>query len=388
MAGAPSSKGCRGCLKQKKKCDQLKPSCSRCARLKIQCVGAGKQKYKFKAFQPGTCQDPQETYSQTLDVVGMPSKPRLTVQITLPPTPSNDSSLLAGRFVAALGAADLRYSLVCYGDFLEYIPQRLGESDALDASVKALLCALPYHYNGQMPSDALVYYIEALKALRLCLSCTDKKLVPETLSAIYMIMICQGWIGQPDDHATSHGEVLAHLASSAVVQNWKETFELRLLETLFVPLILEAMVNPAITLEPWFMLIDSYISQKTFFKSQRFHVTCLEGQHLVRMPMFFHNPLSHLAEIESTYRDMYSEQPGLSKYLAELERLMAEYQPDFPQIRWMQQAVWLKSWHRFLLGQLSGSNSSEASWDGKEPLNISMVNCKAAFGPSGSCMFA
>lgn len=50
-------------------------------------------------------------------------------------------------------------------------------------------------------------------------------------------MICQGWIGRSDDYVRSHGEILAHLASSAIVQNWKDTFELQLLETLFVPLV-------------------------------------------------------------------------------------------------------------------------------------------------------
>ncbi|KAJ5766541.1 uncharacterized protein N7511_004157 [Penicillium nucicola] len=48
MPGVPSSRGCEGCRKQKKKCDQVKPTCSRCTRLRIPCIGNGVQRYKFQ----------------------------------------------------------------------------------------------------------------------------------------------------------------------------------------------------------------------------------------------------------------------------------------------------------------------------------------------------
>ncbi|UZP41611.1 hypothetical protein NXS19_009427 [Fusarium pseudograminearum] len=49
MPGVPKSRGCNNCLKQKKKCDQQKPVCSRCARLNIACQGSGERKYVFKS---------------------------------------------------------------------------------------------------------------------------------------------------------------------------------------------------------------------------------------------------------------------------------------------------------------------------------------------------
>ncbi|CAM1509596.1 Fc.00g033350.m01.CDS01 [Cosmosporella sp. VM-42] len=484
MAGVPSSKGCKTCTKQKKKCDQLKPACTRCARLKIPCIGAGEQKYRFKpvTFQESSCQN--------LAVVQRPKKMKYTVKIKISPTPRSDSASLANRLIEGLEMSDFRYSLGSYGDFLEHIPKRLGKSDALDTSVKALVSTHPYHYTGQLPPDALVNYISALKALRLCLSCKDKKLAPETLSAIYIIMICQGWIGQSDDHVKSHGEILAHLASSAIVQNWKDTFELRLLETLFVPLVLEAMVNPSIVMDSWFLLIEACLPHRSFDKRYGIRVSSLEAQKLVRMPVFFHTPMLYIAEIKSTYRDMLADQPRVRQYLddleqetsvtvrlgdpfhanktklyhkfqgiyavlltvvialnsllralhpsngtllketgmlvkefirlaqrasqfrplgasfiepclaavwattdalpaqqAELQRLMTEYQPDFPQISWMEQAVWLNSSHKCLLTQVSGSGGGEARWEGQEMLNISMVHCKGAFGLTGSHAF-
>lgn len=48
MPGVPSSLACDACRKQKKKCDQRKPKCSRCARLQITCAGNGVRRYKFK----------------------------------------------------------------------------------------------------------------------------------------------------------------------------------------------------------------------------------------------------------------------------------------------------------------------------------------------------
>ncbi|KAL6353615.1 hypothetical protein LRP88_14113 [Fusarium phalaenopsidis] len=183
MAGVPSSKGCRACVRQKKKCDQVKPVCARCARLKIACIGAGEQKWKFKpvSFQP--------VVFQPAVVEEIPKKPRRSIKVSVPPVPENIITSIAGRFIAALEVSDIRYSLSSYGDFLEHIPRRLGRSEALDASVKALVSAFPYHYTRHLPQDALANYIDALKALRICLNCPDKRLAPETLSAIYIIMI-------------------------------------------------------------------------------------------------------------------------------------------------------------------------------------------------------
>ncbi|RTE74820.1 hypothetical protein BHE90_010744 [Fusarium euwallaceae] len=314
MAGVPSSKGCKACVRQKKKCDQVKPVCARCARLKIACIGAGEQKWKFKpvsfqpiAFQPAVVEE-------------IPKKPRRSIKVTIPPVPENIITSIAGRFIAALEVSDIRYSLSSYGDFLEHIPRRLGRSEALDASVKALVSAFPYHYTRHLPQDALANYIDALKALRICLNCPDKRLAPETLSAIYIIMICQGWIGRSDDYVRSHGEILAHLASSAIVQNWKDTFELQLLETLFVPLILEAMVNPAITMESWFLLVDYCIPQASFQKTHGLRIPSVEAQKLIRMPVFFHSPMLYIDEIKSAYQEMQQDLPGIRQYLANLDQ--------------------------------------------------------------------
>ena len=72
---------------------------------------------------------------------------------------------------------------------------------------------------------------------------------------------------------------------------------------------------------------------------------------------------------------------------AELERLMTEYQPDFPEIKWMEQAVWLQESHKVLRGTLFGLIPDSPTGEFVEMLNISMVHCKAAFGASSGCLF-
>lgn len=68
---------------------------------------------------------------------------------------------------------------------------------------------------------------------------------------------------------------------------------------------------------------------------------------------------------------------------------MMEYQPDFPQLRWMEQAASFKSSHKVLLSRLSGSAPGVENREGHmmEIPNICMVHCLAAFGNSGSHLF-
>jgi hypothetical protein len=198
MPGVPSGRGCDGCRKQKKKvhmsrstwkhlrskpaqqCDQTTPVCSRCARLKIQCIGAGKQRYKFQEEQ------------------GMP-KVSLTSKCTTPrssvsASPANRMTVLANRLVNAIKwSTDLRFNLVwSYGIFLTEIPSRLGNNEALDYAVEALVDAHSTSCCLRKPSTAnLINYSAALSKLRCCLDDSTKATSSETLAAIVLLLICQ-----------------------------------------------------------------------------------------------------------------------------------------------------------------------------------------------------
>ncbi|KAF4445509.1 hypothetical protein F53441_10762 [Fusarium austroafricanum] len=237
--------------------------------------------------------------------------------------PQSPLSILEAKLVAALEVTDMRYSLCCYGDFLDHIPRRLGHNEVLDASVDVMIGGLPYHYTREHSSEALAKYSRALKSLRSSLNRSNQQISPETLSAIYIIMICQGWLGRTDEYAQNHGKVLAQLASTAIKQNWGDTFGLQLLEALFVPLTLEAMVNPAITMQSWYPLLDPCFPRNSYNKDQHFPTLSLQARRLAQMPNFFHDPVRYLDEIKCAYRDLRDDHPRIQRYLEDLE-----YQPS------------------------------------------------------------
>lgn len=210
MPGVPSFKGCEGCRKQKKKvgtptlfeddlhlslfrfkllrqetqCDQNKPACSRCTRLQIPCVGCGQQRYKFKNHT--VYQEPHEFSQVAL------SKHESPISSHVPPAPlSNSTTRVVGSLVSALAVTDIRYELSIYGDFLLDIPKRLGRNAALDSSVAALTTAFQAVHTGLKPAKVYLEYATALNSLRLCLDDPVEAQSPETLCAIWMIVICQ-----------------------------------------------------------------------------------------------------------------------------------------------------------------------------------------------------
>ena len=105
--------------------------------------------------------------------------------------PHNETMRIATAFISTLEISDLRYSVSYYGAFLKYVPQRLGTNQALDAAVQALASASSCLRTRENSTQVLVQYGDALKALRLSLSDPLKAETPETLCAIYLIMICQ-----------------------------------------------------------------------------------------------------------------------------------------------------------------------------------------------------
>lgn len=196
MPGVPSGRGCDSCRQQKKKvrsiqqskgvlliykqCDQRKPACSRCTRCKIACIGSGQQRYKFK----------EPTFVGRSMTVGQTQAPPSHVSGLLA-SPSNETTSIASAFVFTLEVKDLRYDLSCYGAFLEDIPKRLGSNIALDASVNVLSSAFSSLYTHQQSLITLSKYVNALKALRICLDDPLQAWTADTLCAVYLLLICQ-----------------------------------------------------------------------------------------------------------------------------------------------------------------------------------------------------
>ncbi|KAF5611498.1 uncharacterized protein FSUBG_2331 [Fusarium subglutinans] len=273
MPGVPRSRGCNSCLKQKKKCDQAKPACSRCARLGIPCIGSGEQKYVFK---PVSFTKPFKTSFPKA------RKHEKSSQVSIMHKPQNSSTLLQAKFVAALEITDFRYGLNCYGDFLEHIPKILGHSHALDASVDLMMSALSYHYTHEVPSQVLAKYGSGLKVLR---GLKDKKgtqLNFENVAAFQIVTICQSWLGKTDDDLKSHRQILAWFMDTVTEKGWSSPFELQLQETSLVALFFEALVDPRIDLEQYGNRLSLQPRQNTLL----------------------HEPLHYVEEIKTTYRKL------------------------------------------------------------------------------------
>ncbi|KAI5458986.1 hypothetical protein BGZ63DRAFT_269631 [Mariannaea sp. PMI_226] len=251
MPGVPSGKGCDACRKQKKKCDQAKPACSRCSRLSIPCVGGGQQRYKFKVQVLDT-----ESTGLVKSAVGKkarssrsPCAPEITVM------PLGRTHAITGVFISRLAVTDLRFDIFTYGTFLRYIPQRIGTNEALDAATDLFSSSLSTLYSKSPTQGVEVYskYGAALKAVRDSLNDPTRGQTTETMCAIYMIMVAQGWIGRPENmQVASHAEGLAHLLKAMASQDWHGNFEMEMLVTMCVPVVMESIINPRIELFPWF----------------------------------------------------------------------------------------------------------------------------------------
>ncbi|QPC76888.1 hypothetical protein HYE68_007640 [Fusarium pseudograminearum] len=321
MPGVPSYKGCDACRKQKKKCDKAQPRCARCERLDIPCVNVGKQRYKFK-IQTLNRESSSSSTPQIVDTDGETSSSSASrksvspflFQQALIKVPSNKTTVVTHTLVSRLEITDLRYDITCYGDFLRHIPARLGRNEALDASADALATTFSTLHmpQGYQTIDALTKYGRAINSLRLCLDNPAKARMPETMCAVYLIMICQGWLGRDDDPCTSHGQGLAYLLKAAARENWKAGFETDMVLTFCVPVIIESISNPKVKLEKWFWdMLDNFkknnppSTAETRQAKQEGQdsggIPSLSIRNLGRLPDFINNPETHRMEITCAY---------------------------------------------------------------------------------------
>ncbi|KKK21013.1 hypothetical protein ARAM_005093 [Aspergillus rambellii] len=255
MPGVPSGRGCNACRKQKKKCDEAKPACSRCLRRGFECVGAGEQRYKFKeeygtnigrkrAPPPRPKQELQKGQGQVVFVA-----------------PSNAVTLLAQALVATIRpATDLRYNLMwAYGDYLTLVPAHLGFNEALDAAVDALVTThATFSSRKEVTVASLMKYSRALSALRGCLDNPRKAGTSETLCAVSLLLLVQVsvpialWFWR---HAEGAVKILKARKSCAP----RDEFERALLLSLRGPVLFEGLVNPNIqlTADEWKDMVEN-----------------------------------------------------------------------------------------------------------------------------------
>ena len=203
MPSGPSSQACDACRKQKKKvqptdignsepwdANNQELPCSRCKRLKIPCLGARQQRYRFqdesRRFEPG------DQSASSVNSVILAQKPW---NVQIPRRPSNEMTRLTAAFIDKVSLTDdIRYQLVGnFGGYLVQVPRRLGTNPALDAAADALVAAhTSFCSTGPTGTEGLlVKHSRALNALRRALTDPVTARSTETLGAIMLLMIVQ-----------------------------------------------------------------------------------------------------------------------------------------------------------------------------------------------------
>ncbi|KAL8907065.1 MAG: hypothetical protein Q9171_006012 [Xanthocarpia ochracea] len=258
MPGVPSGRGCDACRKQKKKCDIDNFPCSRCSRLKIDCIGHGQQRYKFK--------------NKTLDLA-LPYRPAFKEALrshqqvlVLQPTQnlSNRLSSLTSRFIHSISLdVDTRFQLPWnFGPFLVGIPCRLGRSAALDAATDTLIAAHTSFCAGNATSKqpVLAKYSRALSDLRHDLDDVVKARSAESLCAVMVLSIAQVrfltshpdakpklvqiFIFPSQEQGVTHTEGAAQIIKSrGFVTSSDDDFERGLLLCLRAPVVFDALLT-------------------------------------------------------------------------------------------------------------------------------------------------
>ncbi|KAM0264950.1 hypothetical protein ACHAQJ_000466 [Trichoderma viride] len=305
------------------------PACSRCSRLNISCVGCGQLRYKFK--------------NQTdLQVVRSSNKTRSRASPqfeTESESPGSSISLVSskdtarsGAFISLLNVTDPSYDLGCYGPWFKDLPKRLGNNEALDAAVEAMVGFYPHlrrHEQSSLSRGSLLKYVNALRALRTCLNDPQKAQKAETLCAVYILLICQGWTGRDNDQKMSHGEGLAHLLDAAASRQSSDKFEESIRDTLYVPVVLEAIFNPKIRLSPWFLQFKSRAfgpPAPITHNAQR--MMSLQLRNLAHIPDLIREPIKYINDITTSYQRMRIEIPLLKGSLQLADALASESPTD------------------------------------------------------------
>ncbi|KAE8153702.1 hypothetical protein BDV25DRAFT_136641 [Aspergillus avenaceus] len=263
MPGVPSGRACEACRRQKKKCDERQPTCARCVRLNIPCVGSGQRRFKF---QEGYVV-PTKEFQHPDKVCHSHSQPRSrdenhTGAEVLGAPPTNAISMLQQAFVRAIHTStDLNYNLAwAYGGFLRDIPSRLGTNHALDTAADAIISMHSAFCVGRkMSVRALGKYSRALNALRAYLDDPTKACSTDTLCAVMLLLICQGFMGNNNATSSGHAEGAAQILKARRYFGPRDEFEAKLLLSLRGPVLFEGLFTNRIGLsaEEWKALVEN-----------------------------------------------------------------------------------------------------------------------------------
>ncbi|KAK5064815.1 hypothetical protein LTR84_000649 [Exophiala bonariae] len=240
MPGVPSGRACEQCRKQKKKCDETKPTCGRCSRLGILCIGSGERRFKFKS----------EFAGRELSKSSSASPSKRSPPLEVRGSPSSDFTIFVGSVIDRVhitSQSDLRYNLTwAFGGYLLEVPRRLGANAALDAAADALVtCHLRFNSGVRETSrEELIKYTYALGQLRVILDDPTIAASSNTLCAVMLLTLCQYFIGLSGSSFTSHSDGAAQILKARGGRyDEEDNFETMMLLSLRGPILFEGLLH-------------------------------------------------------------------------------------------------------------------------------------------------
>ncbi|PLB47679.1 hypothetical protein P170DRAFT_465282 [Aspergillus steynii IBT 23096] len=308
MPGVPTSRGCEACRKQKKRCDQEQPACSRCARLGIPCIGGGARRFKFTENRT-----PDASASALQKQQGGGARRPPSVAYVAPARAlCGDAARLQASLINMLEVKDARYNLGYYGVFFAQLPCRVGVHPALDAAVAAVTHSAPCLFKQESSSLALEKYGRALYMLRLSLQDGKVDLGVETLCAIYLLWISEDWITGNSEGHLMHTAIIALILKNLARKPDLDDFQIQLLRTLCMAVLVHSVFDPRVHLDPH--VIHRFLINGPRLPANHQLLSPFETltvPNFARIPRLIHHPESHTTQLLTVYSHMASDFPKL-----------------------------------------------------------------------------
>ncbi|KAK2594556.1 hypothetical protein QQS21_007728 [Conoideocrella luteorostrata] len=270
-------------------CDQAQPTCSRCARLKIRCVGSGVKRFRF---HNATAENPRHTPVGGGGGGVVPSRPL-----------HNQVTATVGRLIQTLEVDDPRFCIVSLGGFFEDVPRRLGRNDALDAATRAFSATMAVVRTGEVTVPMLSSYGKALAALRsVFVKGGEERQSVETLCAIYLVMICQNWMGGSRDEFSVHIHGMLHILNSSAARSWHDGFSRQLLGVTSLLAVSESVTNTNFQFKPQYIPPPKAGPAPSGPRQTNISdPETIKLEHMVNYPLYLNEPDQHLPEIRQRY---------------------------------------------------------------------------------------
>ncbi|KIH87972.1 hypothetical protein SPBR_08927 [Sporothrix brasiliensis 5110] len=249
----------------------------------------------------------------------------------LPPLGSSAQVAVISRLVSALEVSDPRFDLSVYGSFIRDIPQRLGSNPALDAAAASLASTLPLVLRRTGTDDydkalqpvnratvpMLQEYGRALHSLRTALCDPVAIKAPNTLCALYLVVVTQGWLQGDGGNLPSHGEAVAMILRSIKrhrQSSWGD-FENSVMSTLCFLVVMESFINPRINLDDNLWEMPEPHGPITS-KDEPLNIDSLGNRYLAHVVKLLREPNVYQMELVVAYHRVRLDRTKLSALLA------------------------------------------------------------------------